>query len=252
MAAEGPGERFAECGVPFTEGRDALHQLLGAGVVVRRQHFALEDRKVQLGPGSANWGARACAQRRRVGDGLVALQQRAGRDEMSRCQRSRTRGERSIRLLAHDLVDQPTKRSLASVRLAATKDHRSMHVPGCQVLHGSLALLLVLHTRSLMRGGRECGVTSAASLDTGFLIGAEHVLVRPERLQGHRAAPMGSQSCRPSGNLECHHSDDTVSPASPLQHRGGSEVNAGKKNGPSTSLTCAPRYLYSGGRPRSR
>jgi hypothetical protein len=74
------------------------------------------------------------------------------------------------------------------VRLAAAKDHRPMNVPSCHVLHGSPLLVLVLNSRRLMRAGRQRGMTSTPSLDTGLLIGAEHELVRPKRLPCQRQA----------------------------------------------------------------
>ena len=43
-----PGERLSKSGVALTEGHDALLQFLEVGVVVRRKHLALDDRKVQL------------------------------------------------------------------------------------------------------------------------------------------------------------------------------------------------------------
>jgi hypothetical protein len=40
--------RLSKSEVALTEGPDALLQFLEAGVVVRRQHFALDDRRVRL------------------------------------------------------------------------------------------------------------------------------------------------------------------------------------------------------------
>src|SRR5713101_9665396 len=57
-----------------------------------------------------------------------------------------------------------------------------MDVPRGQVLQRSASLVLLLHARGLMRAGWQGGVNAAASLDTGLLIGADDVLVRPQRL----------------------------------------------------------------------
>jgi hypothetical protein len=93
-----------------------------------------------------------------------------------------TRRAERYGLLIHDLVDEATEWGFASLRLAAAKDDRPMHVPRRQVLHRALTLVLVFDARRVVRSRRECGVPSAASLDARLLIRTEHELVRPEWL----------------------------------------------------------------------
>src|SRR5437870_10832512 len=57
-----------------------------------------------------------------------------------------------------------------------------MDVPRGEVLDGSPSLVLVFDARRLVRAGWQRGMQSAASLDAGLFIGAEHILVRPQRL----------------------------------------------------------------------
>src|SRR5579859_4473498 len=60
-----------------------------------------------------------------------------------------------IRLLPHHIVDQSSEGSFASLLFAATKDHRTMDVPGRQVLDGSATLVLVFDAHGLMRTRRQ-------------------------------------------------------------------------------------------------
>jgi len=60
-----------------------------------------------------------------------------------------------IRLLPHNLVDQPPVGGFAGFLLAAAKDDGEMDIPGRQVLDGSTALLLVFDAHGLMRTRRE-------------------------------------------------------------------------------------------------
>ena len=57
-----------------------------------------------------------------------------------------------------------------------------MDVPGGQVLQRATARVFVLDTGRLERTGRSRWVTAATLLNTGLLVSAEHVLVRPEWL----------------------------------------------------------------------
>ena len=127
----------------------------------------------------AHFGQDRRKRRRPVGQRWRCPRQR---DVMSLVHDPEHAASRAVRLLAHHLIDQSSKSSLAGVRLAAAKDHRPMNVPSFHVLHGSPSLVLVLNSRRLMRAGRQRGMTSTPSLDTGLLIGAEHELVRPKRL----------------------------------------------------------------------
>src|SRR5713226_4411747 len=88
----------------------------------------------------------------------------------------------TVRLLAHDIVDQSAEGGLASLRFTAAKDHRTMDVPGCQVLQDASALVLVLEAHCLVRSDWQGRVAATTDLDAGFFIRAEHILVRPEGL----------------------------------------------------------------------
>src|SRR5712691_3983846 len=48
LASEAPGERLAEGGVASAECVNGLCQFLEAGVVIRLEHLALDDRKVNF------------------------------------------------------------------------------------------------------------------------------------------------------------------------------------------------------------
>src|SRR6266851_4631044 len=80
------------------------------------------------------------------------------------------------------LITWSTEGCLAGLWLTATKDHRPMDIPRGEVLQGSLPLVFVFDARRLVRAGRQRGMKSATRLDAGFLIGAEHILIRPQRL----------------------------------------------------------------------
>src|SRR4051812_23227054 len=57
-----------------------------------------------------------------------------------------------------------------------------MHVPGRQILHRALALVLMLDSCRLIRSWWQSRLESAARLDAGLFVGTEHVLVSPEWL----------------------------------------------------------------------
>jgi hypothetical protein len=55
----------------------------------------------------------------------------------------------SIRFLAHDVVNESTKRGLARLQFAAAKDHSPMDIPGRQVLQHTGTLVLVFNALDL-------------------------------------------------------------------------------------------------------
>lgn len=88
----------------------------------------------------------------------------------------------TVRLDAHNLVDQTVKGSFAGLGLAASKNPPYAHVQGRQVLGGPAPHVLGLYA-GWLPGFRQLGwMSPAARLDTGLLICAEHVLVISERL----------------------------------------------------------------------
>ena len=48
LAGESPGKWLVEGGVALAERDDALHQLVQRGAVIRREHLALDDRKIKF------------------------------------------------------------------------------------------------------------------------------------------------------------------------------------------------------------
>ena len=48
LAGETPGERFTQCGVASGEGVQGILQFLEAGVVIRLEHLALDNRKINF------------------------------------------------------------------------------------------------------------------------------------------------------------------------------------------------------------
>jgi hypothetical protein len=90
-------------------------------------------------------------------------------------------------LLGHHLIHQASESGLACARFTATEDLGTMHIPRGQVLQRSTARVFVLDTGRSKWAGRQRRMTAATHLNTRFLISAEHVLVRPERLALPRA-----------------------------------------------------------------
>jgi hypothetical protein len=89
---------------------------------------------------------------------------------------------RTIRLLLHNLIHQASERDLAGTRFTPAEDLGAMDIPRGQILQRSTTRVFVLDASRLERTGRHCLVAAAADLDARLLIGAEHVLVRPEWL----------------------------------------------------------------------
>jgi hypothetical protein len=54
LAGEAPGERLVQGGIATAELNNAVLQLVQAGAVVRSEHFALDDREVDLDQVNAN------------------------------------------------------------------------------------------------------------------------------------------------------------------------------------------------------
>src|SRR6266849_2307052 len=89
----------------------------------------------------------------------------------------------TVRLLAHDIVDQSAEGGLASLRFTAAKDHRTMDVPGCQVLQDASALVLVLEAHCLVRSDWQGRVAATTDLDAGFFH-PRRAHTRPPRMAG--------------------------------------------------------------------
>jgi len=83
-----------------------------------------------------------------------------------------------------------------------------MDIPGGQVLQNPSPLVLVLDAHGLMRPRWQRGVAAMTDLNAGLLIGAKHVLVRPEwlalPLAGVRSStgPARSRKCGSRGKIQ--------------------------------------------------
>src|SRR5215216_8200935 len=71
---------------------------------------------------------------------------------------------------------------LAGGRLAAADHPASPHVPGRQVGQRPAPRVLVLDPLPLPRSGRGAGVEAPPRLDARLLVGAQHAVVRAQRL----------------------------------------------------------------------
>jgi len=182
LAGETPGEWFVQCGVALTEGVDSGGELVKSGAVVRGEHLALDDRKVDLDlieptcvHGCMHDDDAWVTVPQFVG-GALATMRRAVVHDPEHASR------RTVRFLIHDLIDQASECRLACVRFTAAEDLSAMDIPRGQILQRSAALVFVLDTGRLERTRRQRWMASTTDLDAGLLIGAEHVLIRPEWL----------------------------------------------------------------------
>src|SRR5215510_1055276 len=110
---------------------------------------------------------------------------------------------RPIGFLGQHLLDQPAKGCNTGPRFTPAYDIAPAYVPGGQILQGPLALVFVLNIGRSARRGRQGGMTTAAGLDTGLLIGAEDVVLGPQGCalphRPHRG-PESGQPCQRSGD----------------------------------------------------
>src|SRR5215207_7929548 len=182
MAGELPGKRLGDSLVTLLEGEQALGQNVEVGEVVGAQDLALNYREVDLDlvePGGVYWEV----DEPQIGPGtLKALHRRLPSMRGAIVHHPEDPIRRGVGLHAHHLIYQPTERLDAVLRLAAPEELRSMHVPSGQVGQRPFSFILVLHPHEPLLVGWQGGLAAMASLDGGFLVGRDHVLLGTERL----------------------------------------------------------------------
>ena len=87
-----------------------------------------------------------------------------------------------VRLGGHHLLGQPEERRDPGGVLAPAGHPSAVDIPGGQVGHGAAPLVVVLDAHRAGLARRQGGVAAAAGLDRGLLIGADHIVVRAQRL----------------------------------------------------------------------
>ena len=85
------------------------------------------------------------------------------------------------RLGRHDLLHQPAKRGDASGGLAAAENLAPVDVPGGQIGQRATPVVFVFHAHQPGFPGWQGGVATAAGLDGGLLVRAQHVIARAQR-----------------------------------------------------------------------
>src|SRR5262249_49749865 len=83
----------------------------------------------------------------------------------------------AIPLVVQDLSDEPSERPDPCFRFATTEHNATTHIPSCQILQRSLALILRFDTSRLSRLGWHLRVTPPTSLDAGLLVTGDHAVV---------------------------------------------------------------------------
>src|SRR5215475_5166081 len=87
----------------------------------------------------------------------------------------------AIGLLVHDLGDETLKRGNAGLLLALAEQFGAMDIPGGDIGPSAAAGVLVLDVHWPAAGRWQRGMLALAGLDGGLLVGAQHVVARPQR-----------------------------------------------------------------------
>src|SRR5664280_933879 len=178
---EAPLEWRGDGAVVLPEGEEPGLELGERGEVVGVEHLALDDREVDLRlvqptrmhgrmDDADRWPALAqagLAPRALVGGAVV--------DDPEDPPRAR------VRLLAHDLLDEPPEGRDPGPGLAAPEHLRPMDVPGGEVGERALALVLVLDPARASGCRRRPGMDPRPGLNARLLVGADDVLVGAQR-----------------------------------------------------------------------
>jgi len=94
---------------------------------------------------------------------------------------------RSVRFLAHDLIDQPLKGFDPGFSFTSAEDFRTMDIPSGKVSQSALSLIFMFNTHFRAGFGRECFSHSPSRLDAGLLVSGNHIIVGSQR-HSHPAA----------------------------------------------------------------
>lgn len=87
----------------------------------------------------------------------------------------------SVRLLTHNQVHQLVIGSDSGFSLTDPEQFTPVNIPSGNVGQRAFSFVFGLHTAGLIRHRTVSQGLSAACLDTGFFIGTDHIVIRPQR-----------------------------------------------------------------------
>jgi len=88
---------------------------------------------------------------------------------------------RSVRLLAHNLINQPLERLDSGFSFASAKNSCTVDIPSGKIGQSAFPLIFMFNTYGRVRFGRECFSNSFSRLDAGLLISGDYKVSWPER-----------------------------------------------------------------------
>lgn len=88
---------------------------------------------------------------------------------------------RPIRFLSHDQIDQLVVSFYTGRSLADPEELGSVDIPSGNIGQGPFSFVFELHASWVMQHGASGDSLSVASLDTGLFVGADHVVIWPQR-----------------------------------------------------------------------
>src|SRR5215210_326564 len=182
MASELPGEGSGSLLVTLLKGDEAFGQSVKVGEIVGGQHLARHYREVDLDLVEPGGMSRKVNKAQLGPFSLKALERSLTPMGGAVVHYPEHAISRSIGLLFHHLIHQPTEGLDAVVGLAAPEELRSMHVPSGQVGQSSPSFVLVLHPHEPIFVGWQGRVAALTGLDGGLLVGRDDVFSFSESL----------------------------------------------------------------------
>jgi len=176
-SGELPLERRCHRFVNGLEGKNALPEIVKRDRVGRCQHFALQDRKVNLdlidptGVDGQVHGDKVAMRRLHTPDRSQAAVGTAVVDHPEN-----TAGG-TIGLLGHDFFDQAVEGRDAGGRLEMAEELGPVHVPSSDVGESTAAVVFMLHKHRMVGVGGDRAMAADTGLDRSFLVGRDHELV---------------------------------------------------------------------------
>ena len=175
-AVELPLERAQLSIAQFLVQSQSLLDFLQAGEVVRRQHFPLDDRELDLHLIQPTGVHRRMNQNRLAISLPQSLCRRLAAVRGAIVHDPEDTAGGPVGLGPHNLLDQSTERVGPRIRLTPSQDAASADIPSHQVLQSSSSLVLVFHAQGTSWSGRQSRVTSDAGLAACPLIRADEVV----------------------------------------------------------------------------
>ena len=182
FAREGPLKGSGDLFVAMLESQQAMLHFGERREVIGSEHLSLHDGEVDLDliqptgmQGRVHQDDGRPPRAKPVGCLLTAVCRAVVHDP-------KDPARRSVRLLLHHLAHQAVHWSDSVFGLTATKQFGTMDVPSSQVGPRPGAAVFVFDLHRATRKGRQRGMPTATSLDTGFLVGAEDEIGGVQRL----------------------------------------------------------------------